>query len=313
MNQLELEFESRRFKKIEIPKEIIVKMTGPTGPGTKKGGRKKGTKNYNHDETMSLLRTLEDVLPVCGEEWEAAVQRHFNNYPVKNRDAASIKDKLFKLTKKKGGTGNPNMPEDVKLARQVYKQILLKTDLGTADESFDVEEGYRVLHNGDPNGFNNDLMESSDDDDDDDENVPKAATQVTVQAATNGDSTTMPFEKSMTVPGSLSLSNRSAVTPNSKRNYTSHFQTQEKTLQTVQAGIDRDQARWERQMQLWDKEKAEERQRREEDRKERMEREDKRERREARQHKEMLAMMMAALSGGKRNFSTMSDSDDIDN
>ena len=319
LGQLDLD---SQLKKIEfpIPNEIFIKVSTEKA-GTKKGGRKKGTKNYLYPETMSLLHTLGDVLPVSGEEWTVAVHRHYQNFPGEGRDEAPIKDKLFKLTKKKGGTGNPNMPEDVKLARQVYRGILHKTDLGTAGGAYGVEGGYRTTHQGDPNNNNpfNNLADSDDEDDGAEGDVPltplgqtaedykpKGGTGTpakTVHPATNGDPTTMPWGKSMTV--------RSSVTPGSatKRYVTNHAKTNGKTLETVQDGIERDQIRWGRQMQLWGRGKAGGRLRREEERKGRIRRGGIREKRGERQHKQMMIMMVAALAGGKRKYSALAMSD----
>ena len=57
------------FKKKKPSKKKPLKVTNP-------GGQPEGKKNYTRAEMLHLLDILEDVLPVCMEEWKVVEARH---------------------------------------------------------------------------------------------------------------------------------------------------------------------------------------------------------------------------------------------
>ena len=48
---------------------ISDKTKRPKKKKTNQGGRPAGKQNYTRFETINLLEIMEDVVPICGEEW----------------------------------------------------------------------------------------------------------------------------------------------------------------------------------------------------------------------------------------------------
>ena len=72
--------------------------------------------NYTLRELMSLLRIIEDVLPIGPEEWAQCTSRHAETYH--GRDLASLRRKYNNLHRMKVPTGDPSCPDEVKLAKK---------------------------------------------------------------------------------------------------------------------------------------------------------------------------------------------------
>ena len=53
-----------------------------------------------------------------------------------------MRRKLANLYRKKVPTGNPNMPEEVRLAKQIKFLIAQKADIGDAEKLSDLQDGY---------------------------------------------------------------------------------------------------------------------------------------------------------------------------
>ena len=93
-------------------------------------GRTKGRGNYSAMELITLLDTMEAILPIGPEEWQLVVQQHNKNYPLTCRDAVSIRRKYACLHRKKVPTGDPECPLEVKKAKRIKYAIAAKADLG---------------------------------------------------------------------------------------------------------------------------------------------------------------------------------------
>ena len=82
-------------------------------------------KGFMKAETTTLLKAIEDILPINVEAWNE-VHDVFNSkhtpYGVKG-----LKCKFNKLTNKLVPTGNPNMPEDVKLAKSIKSKLFCRS------------------------------------------------------------------------------------------------------------------------------------------------------------------------------------------
>ena len=88
---------------------------------------------------LHLLDILEDILPVCMEEWKA---RHAEAWSESYRGIQLQKMKYNVFHRLQIPTGNPNMPDEVQQAKRIKYTIELKADLGDREEEFDLEEGY---------------------------------------------------------------------------------------------------------------------------------------------------------------------------
>ena len=128
--------------RIRIPLHIIAslplakKMT--TNADGSAAGRKAGTGNYTMPERMHLLSIIKRVLPIGSEEWQQCADEHSLQYPGRCHD--SIRRKFNTLGRKKIPTGDPNCPEDVKLAKRIRWQIGNRAAVGDAEEEFALED-----------------------------------------------------------------------------------------------------------------------------------------------------------------------------
>jgi hypothetical protein len=113
--------------------------TQPTQPPTlPAGGRKSGRGNYTREEMMNFLSIMEVVLPIGGEEWDEVFQQHTaTGYP--GRDTESIRRKYGTLHRKPIPTGDPSMPDEVRLAKKVKYKIGDKANIGDGEEEYDLE------------------------------------------------------------------------------------------------------------------------------------------------------------------------------
>ena len=95
------------------------------------------------------------MAPIAPEEKAQCAELHRREYP--DRDDAAQRRQFNKLVKKSKNipTGDPNMPEDLEMARRANKAIAERCNLGQDDDD-DEDDGLEIPHDDD------------DDDDDDD-------------------------------------------------------------------------------------------------------------------------------------------------
>jgi hypothetical protein len=134
---------------------------GRAGRGGRGGristGRPIGRTNYSADEVEHMFDSIREYLPISGLEWELVAQRHMAFHPDQERTGDQLKKKFNKLAKTKMGTGDPNMPADVREAKAIRKLIVEKSEgvTGSEDEPFALEEDgedYIADEEDDPNG-----------------------------------------------------------------------------------------------------------------------------------------------------------------
>ena len=101
-------------------------------------GRKAGQGNYFLPERMHLLRIIYRVLPIGPEEWQLCTGEHALQYP--GRCQESIRRKYNGLSRRKIPTGDPNCPEDVKLAKRIRWAIGNRASVGDAEEEFSLDD-----------------------------------------------------------------------------------------------------------------------------------------------------------------------------
>ena len=98
-------------------------------------------KGFMRAETTILLKTIEHILPIDAEAWNE-VHDVFNSKHTA-RGVEGLKHKFNKLTNKPVPTGNPNMPEDVKLAKSKKSKLFRRsraTNLSEEEEEDEEEE-----------------------------------------------------------------------------------------------------------------------------------------------------------------------------
>jgi len=110
--------------------------------GTKRNQEKKEDMRLTKQEKLDLLDIMENVLPIGQVEWEQ-VEREFNDmHPKRPRLVTDIRRFFNDAHKKKVPTGDPNIPEWVRRAKEVHRGAILKSDAaGTdGDEDDDVDD-----------------------------------------------------------------------------------------------------------------------------------------------------------------------------
>ena len=149
IQQRQTETESETEDEIEelepVPSVIFCRLTNPEttmssqqSSASARGGRQTGVINYGTEETMHLLNLLRDHLPIGQEQWKVVTDAHTAVHPHCTKE--SLVRKCQTLHQKKIPTGDPECPEDVKLAKTIKYEIGNKACLGDAEEDFDLEE-----------------------------------------------------------------------------------------------------------------------------------------------------------------------------
>ena len=103
-------------------------------------------KGFTKAETTTLLKTIERILPIDAEAWNE-VHGVFNSKHTPH-GVEGLKCKFNKLANKPVLTGNPNMPENVKLAKSIKSKLFLcsgATNLSEEEEE-DKEEEEEEVH-----------------------------------------------------------------------------------------------------------------------------------------------------------------------
>jgi len=101
---------------------------------------------FTEAEINNYLTIMGEVVPIGPMEWGIVVERHKELYGAKNRDMTSLRRKFNSIANTTAPTGDPNIPENVSLAKDVMRAIEIKivsgeishNDLGI-DGEFDEE------------------------------------------------------------------------------------------------------------------------------------------------------------------------------
>ena len=98
-------------------------------------------KGFTKAETTTLLKAIERILPIDADGW-TEVHEIFNS-KHSSRGVEGLKRKFNKLTNKPVPTGNPNIPEDVKLAKSIKGKLFRRsgaTNLSNEEEEEEEDE-----------------------------------------------------------------------------------------------------------------------------------------------------------------------------
>ena len=95
-------------------------------------------KVFTRAETTALLKAIEQILPIDAEAWNE-VYDVFNR-KHSPRGVVSLKCQFNKLANKPVPTGNPNMPEDVRLAKSIKSKLFCHSGLMNLSEEEEEEE-----------------------------------------------------------------------------------------------------------------------------------------------------------------------------
>ena len=95
-------------------------------------------KGFTKTETTTLLKTMEHIIPIDVEGWNE-VHEIFNSKHTP-RGVEGLKWKFNKLANKPVPTGNPNMPEDVKLTKSIKGKLFRCSGVANLSEEEEEEE-----------------------------------------------------------------------------------------------------------------------------------------------------------------------------
>ena len=99
---------------------------------------------------MHFLQIMEEILPIGPDEWDEVLARHSTEYS--NRSVESIKRKYQDLHRKEVPTGDPAIPQHVRLAKKVKYMIGNRANLGGGGEDYNLEENTFEVAGGHPVG-----------------------------------------------------------------------------------------------------------------------------------------------------------------
>ena len=95
-------------------------------------------KGFTKAETTTLLEAIEWILPIDAEGW-TKVNDIFNS-KHSSRGVEGLKRKFNKLANKPVPTGNPNIPEDVKLAKSIKGKLFRRSGATNLSDEEEEEE-----------------------------------------------------------------------------------------------------------------------------------------------------------------------------
>ena len=96
---------------------------------------------FTSAETEAMIGTVEKLLPLCRDEWEAVLAEHNKLFRDQMKTVDSLKRKFATLHRKKMPTGDPLMPEEVRKAKHIRYKMTERADLGCGDEESDLMTG----------------------------------------------------------------------------------------------------------------------------------------------------------------------------
>ena len=163
----------------QAPKNNRNKTSKKKGKGAGKGGGQ--GMQYTNQETIFLLEAMKKYKPIGQVEWQA-VHDYYNGKvddEERYRDVHALRRKYNSLHQKKVPTGDPNIPEVVRIAKKIEKAIVKKSNC-VDGEGIEEEFGDEIVVADDEGGSDDEesMPKNTDGEDDplnEDVLVPKAA------------------------------------------------------------------------------------------------------------------------------------------
>ena len=109
-----------------------------TMPGRNPPASTRRGKGFTKAKTTTLLKAVERILPIDAEGW-TEVHEIFNS-KHSSRGVEGLKRKFNKLANKPVPTGNPNIPEDVKLAKSIKGKLFRRSGATNLSDEEEEEE-----------------------------------------------------------------------------------------------------------------------------------------------------------------------------
>ena len=93
---------------------------------------------FTKAETTTLLKAIEQILPIDVEAWNEVHDVFSSKHSI--RGVEGLKCKFNKLANKPVPTGNPNMPEDIRLAKCIRSKLFHHSGVTNLSEEEEEEE-----------------------------------------------------------------------------------------------------------------------------------------------------------------------------
>ncbi len=117
----------------------------PNMPSSTMPPKKKRSSNFSDHELHSNFDAIDSIIPIGSGEWERVEVFHSVDFEDNGRTADSLKRKFRQLYLMKTPTGDPNMPETVRRAKEINMRIREKSlvciDCNETEEEEEEEEG----------------------------------------------------------------------------------------------------------------------------------------------------------------------------
>ena len=126
------------FHEMKVVNVFCIFPTTFTMPSCHPPASMRHGKGFTRAETTTLLKAIEQILPINAEVWNE-VHDLFNS-KHSPRGVEGLICKFNKLTNKPVPMGNPNMPEDVRLAKSIKSKLFLCSRATNLSEEEEEEE-----------------------------------------------------------------------------------------------------------------------------------------------------------------------------
>ena len=126
------------FHEMKVVKTTCIFPTTFTMPSCHPPASTRCGKGFTRAETTTLLKVIEQILPIDAEAWNE-VHDVFNS-KHSPRGVEGLKHKFNKLDNKLVPMGNPNMPEDIRLAKSINSKLFHHSGVTNLSEEEEEEE-----------------------------------------------------------------------------------------------------------------------------------------------------------------------------
>jgi hypothetical protein len=107
---------------------------------------------------LHLLEVIEKILPLNPDDWDQVKYQFVKTYATNNHSVTAITSRFQSLYRTKEPTGSPNIPEEVRVAKQICNMIIEKSDSTTG--SYHPDEEFE--HDNTDEYFDGDVVDDND-------------------------------------------------------------------------------------------------------------------------------------------------------
>ena len=97
--------------------------------------RVRGAK-FTNAELMNFIEIMESILPIGPTKWDQVWEQHSVVFP--DRELNTLRRKYTTLHRKKIPTGDPHMPDEVRMTKRCKYKIAEKAELGDGTGQYDM-------------------------------------------------------------------------------------------------------------------------------------------------------------------------------